>query len=601
MKEKLAGKTSFPYKPRKGQIEALKFIKKHAKENVCIDAPTGFGKTAVILSALLPIAPIVWAVRTGNEADRPIEELKEINKRLNTDYFGFSFRGKKDMCLLAREKGLDDTESVAYLCKRSRDNCPYYIPIESLRFKPSEPMLYTEILKLCRENGICPYYFQRELLFHADVVSLSYNYIVHPSLGWVIKSVIPFEDCFLVVDEAHNLRYAGSIFSDEITLNTARNALKEVEKLDKEVAKEVEGILLLMEELRKDMEKKGEEERKVDIQEFYSDYLNVMKKLGEEIRRRKFEDGKAPRSSLYRLATFLIESMNFDGIKGVVFIAKAESDNLRLERWDMRCGEILKKRWRQFKGCIFCSGTLKPIKAFAEMVGIESYAGRHFSTELGRNECLIVRGVSTRGESLTEKQKKKYGILIDEFMKIEANSAIFSASYRIQRELMPYIVNAAKEAGKEIFVEKQGMSGDEGRKLLDEFKKKGGVLVATMTGRFAEGADFPGKELEAMLLIGIPFDRMTLRTQLYIDYYMDVFGEEKGWYYAYVIPAMQRTCQAMGRALRGKEDRALFVLGDERYRERIYSRLLPEYVKPKSVDFEEVGEEMQKSWHLLRI
>jgi len=265
----------------------------------------------------------------------------------------------------------------------------------------------------------------------------------------------------------------------------------------------------------------------------------------------------------------------------------------------MRCGEILKSRWNKFRGCVFCSGTLRPIKAFAEIAGIEKYAGRHFKTDLGKSKCIIVKGVSTRGEMLTEKQKEKYGKLVEDFFRIEANSAIFSASYRIQSELMPFIVKAAEKTDKSFFVEKQGMSGDEGRKLLDDFKREGGVLVATMTGRFAEGADFPSKQLEAMLLIGIPFDRMTLKTQLYIDYYMDVHGEEKGWYYAYVIPAMQKVCQTMGRALRSKEDRASFILADERCEETIYSRLLPDYVTPKSVDFEMASKKIRELWRSL--
>ncbi|MEM3506273.1 MAG: hypothetical protein QW589_03590 [Candidatus Bathyarchaeia archaeon] len=39
---------------------------------------------------------IIWAVRTGTETDRPIEELKTICKTFNLEeLFGLSFRGKK--------------------------------------------------------------------------------------------------------------------------------------------------------------------------------------------------------------------------------------------------------------------------------------------------------------------------------------------------------------------------------------------------------------------------------------------------------------------------------------------------------------------------
>ncbi|RLI75310.1 hypothetical protein DRO97_03650 [Archaeoglobales archaeon] len=597
----------FPYRFRKGQKQALEFIKKNVDCNLCIDAPTGFGKTAIILTALLPLQhPIIWAVRTGNEADRPIEELKTINTELKRNFFGFSFRGKKDMCLLARDKKMDDTESIAYLCRRRRKDCYYYQNLKSYKVNQSKPILYSEIINECVKAEVCPYYLQRELLFYADVVSLSYNYIVHEPMGWVIRSVIPFDNSILVVDEAHNLRLIGNLNSDEITLNTIKNAIKELEILEAFEEKEVvEELFDRANQMLEDIARKGEDEKVISIKEFtvgIEEFLNDIKKCGEKVRQRKLDEGKMPRSSAYHLANFLIESLKCGGVRGITFIATAEKNNLRIERWDMRSAEILKNRWRDFKTCIFCSGTLKPLNAFAETIGLENWKGKSFDTEIGKNKTLIVRGVSTRGEELNESDKKKYLELINHFLDIKANLAIFSASYRIQEDLLPEVLKMAEKRGRDVFIEKQGMSGDEGRKILEGFKKsKSGLLIAIMTGRFAEGADFPGKELEGVFLVGIPFDKANLRTKLYIDYYMQLYGEEKGWYYAYTIPALQRASQALGRALRSENDKALFVLGDERYREKAYYRLLPSFVKAKVVEFEDARDEIRKAWDELNL
>lgn len=80
----------------------------------------------------------------------------------------------------------------------------------------------------------------------------------------------------------------------------------------------------------------------------------------------------------------------------------------------------------------------------------------------------------------------------------------------------------------------------------------------------------------AVFLAGIPFDRPTVKTRLYIGYYERLYGEEKGRLYAYVIPALRRASQALGRALRSPRDKAVIVLGDYRYRR--YMPLLPDYV-----------------------
>ncbi|MGC8709870.1 MAG: helicase C-terminal domain-containing protein, partial [Thermoplasmata archaeon] len=108
---------------------------------------------------------------------------------------------------------------------------------------------------------------------------------------------------------------------------------------------------------------------------------------------------------------------------------------------------------------------------------------------------------------------------------------------------------------------------------------KKGILFATAFGRFAEGADFPGKELEAVLIAGIPFEKMNIKVETYIEYYNKKFGEKKGRYYAYVVPALRRASQAMGRVIRSSKDKGVFILADERYLRKEYFQLLPDFIK----------------------
>jgi DNA excision repair protein ERCC-2 len=153
-----------------------------------------------------------------------------------------------------------------------------------------------------------------------------------------------------------------------------------------------------------------------------------------------------------------------------------------------------------------------------------------------------------------------------------------------------------RKNGREFFLEREGMHGRDARRILDGFKacaysERKGVLCATMFGRFAEGADFPGEELVGIFLVGIPFDKLSVRTKLYLDYYKKLYGKTKGVYYGYIIPALRRASQALGRALRSKEDRAIFVCGDERYAEKRFFRLLPSFVKDgnKVVHYREIS------------
>ncbi|MFQ6051130.1 MAG: ATP-dependent DNA helicase [Candidatus Hydrothermarchaeota archaeon] len=602
----------FPYEPWENQVETIEFIQKSLRnKDVCLNAITGFGKTPVILAALLPLAlkqekHIIWAVRTGNETDRPIEELKIINSFLGEDILGISYRGKKDMCLLLHELKMDkqvDWQDVSLFCKTKQKDCKYKKNYDSsdLIEKISEPMLYSEIIDFCSYEEICPYKAQSDLLPYSTVIGLNYNYIIDEKISWGIRSKISFKNSFLVVDEAHNLQNAFSnLNSHKITLGSIWNAMKELKQYEEwkgfeEVKENLEIMAKGLRELN--IEEETEFDAKCFLKLFDQDFeesLKNMQRFGNHTRKKKLREGKRPRSSLYHLGTFwrfLIEAIDIDGI---AFIAKKERRNVSIEIWDMRAKEILKDRWKIFSRCIFCSGTLNPINAFAETIGLDNYAGNSVPASYNQKnvKSLVIKGVSTKGEELSDEMKRKYVECISDFLELNANLAIFSASYRIQEDLIDAgLKDVISSHGRRLFMERQGMSGKESRKTLDDFKKCAnknvkGVLCATQTGRFAEGADFPGKELEGIFLVGIPFEKMTVKTRLYLDYYNRLYGKEKGTYYAYIVPALRRASQSLGRALRSEYDRAVFILGDERYKEERFFRLLPDFVQ----NFELIGE-----------
>ncbi len=85
--------------------------------------------------------------------------------------------------------------------------------------------------------------------------------------------------------------------------------------------------------------------------------------------------------------------------------------------------------------------------------------------------------------------------------------------------------------------------------------------------------------MEGIFLVGIPFDRISVKTDLYLEDYERLYGKTKGNFYAYIVPALRRASQSLGRALRFKEDRVVFVSGDERYGSCRFFKLLPDYIR----------------------
>jgi len=616
----------FPYKPRPTQEELIQFIRGEleARRNVCINAAAGYGKTPVILAAVLPYAisqdlKVLWAVRTGTETDRPIEELKAIQSFLaqRKGISGFSYRGKKDMCLLLRDSRIEakeefDPGEVSFFCKSHKLDCRYLANCLRIREEDvskllASPKLYSEILETCDKKRLCPYKIQTNLLREARVIALSYNYIIDEGMSWAIKSKIDYENSILVVDEAHNLQtVCSNLNSDSITSGTVRSAIREIEKFKREPTAEIQDFLRTMQDemetMLADLKENGESQFNPEsflekasrglTLDILSEVFDEMEEYGVRIRIDQLRRGRRPRSSLFRLANFWRRTIESVGKEGIAFLASKDvaggAAYLTLELWDMRSSEILHEKWKNFHACIFCSGTIEPIPAFAETIGLDRYSSQSIPSPYTEKNltALITRGLSAKGEALPRPMAEAYLKAIEAFIQaLDENLAIFSASYRIQRDLLDLgLEEMIEEHERKPFVEYHGMPGREGRRLLEAFKeqarsKRKGVLCATMTGRFSEGADYPGKELEGIFLVGVPFDRMSTRTKVYLDYYKHLYGKTKGTYLGYIVPALRRTSQSLGRALRSTEDRAVIILGDERYAQNRFFTLLPDYAR----------------------
>ena len=515
------------------------------------------------------------------------------------------------MCLLARERNISGYEAVSNLCNLYKEKCQYYKNLDRIKFEmPKEPLLFSQVLRMAEELGVCPYFLQMRILGMVDLVSLSYNYILSP-IGWVIRRYVPFRKSILVVDEAHNIQTAVmNVNSDSISILSVRRAIKEASTIMDFPPDLADSLKLLAKNMSR-MRDRIVEDDLYDPEALMKEVglsresLQLLVKFGEKIARRRAEQGKSPRSYLSHIGRFFLATLDSRGVDGIFSLATKEGENLKLELVDMRCAEVLKYIWEEFRSVVFMSGTLSPISAFSEVAGInscESFEMRSF-VDRRKVRTVLLRGVSTKGEQLSTIMKDRYLASIKAFLSVvNGNVAIFTSSYRIQGCVLGELVDIANKLGFILFSEREGMSGHEAREILESIKKaahKGDkvVLVAPMGGRFSEGIDLPGKELIGAYIMGIPFDRLTKRTQLYIGYYTRLYGAKKGRYYAYIVPAMRKVSQAIGRVIRSEEDYGVFVLGDERFSKSLYNRLLPDYIREtaETVNWKSLGGYLEMS------
>jgi DNA excision repair protein ERCC-2 len=99
------------------------------------------------------------------------------------------------------------------------------------------------------------------------------------------------------------------------------------------------------------------------------------------------------------------------------------------------------------------------------------------------------------------------------------------------------------------------------------------LLLAVSGGAFAEGVDYPGEMLSAVVVVSPALPQVRFEQERMRQYFEERF--EKGFEYAYVVPGMTRVVQSAGRLIRSESDTGVIVLACRRFLKEPYRSYLP--------------------------
>ena len=192
----------------------------------------------------------------------------------------------------------------------------------------------------------------------------------------------------------------------------------------------------------------------------------------------------------------------------------------------------------------------------------------------------VVCGITTAMEKRTPAM---YQTMVDRINEVAentpTNTGIFAASFQVLNSLIAEGLES--KLVKPLFHERQGMSSKANEKMVQDFKacggKGGAVFLGVQGGRTSEGVDFPGNQMNSVIVVGIPYAEPTPRVKAQIDYYEKRFpglGRE----YGYVLPAMKKASQAAGRPIRTLNDLGAIVFMDYRFAAPYCRNFLPSWI-----------------------
>jgi DNA excision repair protein ERCC-2 len=498
---------------------------------------------------------VLWLTRTAAEVSHVARELRGLGAR--------PFYGRRVLCVLDPVSRVDESMFTA-ACRAVRvaGKCPYWPG------RPQKPVslgsvTVVEFKEIGKRTLTCPYEVQLRSLPSASFVVATHRQL--PVIGWLLgRWRAKKEKTILIVDEAQGLlQEALGMVKDEISLTTILRASKEAEKY---------GFPELVRKLREAAKRYEEVAKEAAEAEVEADNLlpgwEELLLVGEEIQEKKLKAGYVPASWVLRMADFITS------LGGEKPLLAREGKTIRLLALQDPV-EAFRRILEGWSRVVLVSATISA-ELLEDLLGEEVTLLRAgWPTGADEDEgpemvCYLVQGLTTKFEARDEVMIERIQRLITEVVEKSRAHGWGVLVYFPSYELLEWVKEETTADDSIILWEARGASQEEVDSLVREFTSRQGgrVLCAVAGGRLAEGVDLPA---DLVVVVGVPFSPPTPRQERLIRRLSEAVGDkEKAWRYAVALPAVWKTIQAAGRAVRKPEDFAVVLLTDDRY-----SNLLP--------------------------
>ena len=152
------------------------------------------------------------------------------------------------------------------------------------------------------------------------------------------------------------------------------------------------------------------------------------------------------------------------------------------------------------------------------------------------------------------------------------NDLVLFPSYRFLTEVSARMPPTRSQ----LLVQRPDLSEYERQQLLRALESPppgGTLLFAVSGGMYAEGVDYPGELLSAVIVVSPALPQVSFERELLRRYFDE--RDESGFDFAYLQPGMTRVVQAAGRLIRSETDRGVIALICARFLEEPYASRLP--------------------------
>ncbi len=579
----------FPFPaPRPVQTEAMAAVDDAllASRHLLLQAPTGVGKTAAAIfpavrNALITGRRVLFLTAKTLQQKLAVETLQRMQ---DGQWRSVQLRAKAKMC--ANREVICHEE----FCPFARDYGAKVAQrgvLEALL--ATAPHLDPDaIFETARAAEVCPFEVSLDLLPHCTAVVCDYNYVFDPAIALFGSAEHgELEDCYLVIDEAHNLvDRSRDYFSPQLSRAIVRQARQVVEGFRQRVCRQLDELLGELEAHLSGCvrgvlgQRAGVAETALDHKALVAFRLSLDALVSPYFLFKRSAELWLADDPVIRVLLSLARLVDLATDGGREFVSLAErregkdgDEVLRIFCLDAArfTGRVLQRS----AGCVAMSATLQPFEFYRDLLGFE--ADRTDTLALPSPfppEHRLIVAVDTVDTSY-RRRAASYGPiaeLIKSLAPPNRNAMVLFPSYAFLREV------AARLAvpGHRVEVQRGEDSDRLRHQILERLRtsREPVLLLGVLGGVFAEGVDYPGDMLSEVIVVSPGLPQVGPERELLKGYFSERY--ERGFEYAYLVPGLTRVVQAAGRLIRSAEDRGVIVLICERFLKEPYLSLLPE-------------------------
>jgi len=601
----------FPYPSfRQGQKELAGSVYLACKngQRFVAEAMSGFGKTAAVLAGSMSAAAeddlqIIYVCRTKRQVFRVLEELNRFSRRLPVR--ATSLFSKYDYCLLRQRSFGVSPETFKWYCSFQTSNnlCSYFMnvafnhdKIEKLvEAQTSGPASISELLKRGTELHVCPYEVERLSLARSTIIVTTYHYLLDVnSRSILVTGDKTLERVVAVIDEAHNIRdFISGSSTTTLSFSDIRDCINDSRSLF--LPRICSAISEIGERATQFCSKSdhwlvGKDSFVAAItgshtKDWLSDLVFELSTNAGVAWYSVATNRNLP-ASIIKLGSFLsalLSSLDSDDIA----LVKSES---ALFLTDTHPSKRFLAATAGFRSLILLSATINPSNLFLRSIGLDKTPTVVHSAVTAykfRIRTVIDRSVTTRFKMRTAEMYSKITERVAAVCSsVTGGVGVFLPSYAVLESIGGPLRSQIEHATttqprRTLLIERPDLTNEDSEKMMDTFKSsRGCVLLAVQGGRFSEGEDFPGDEMDVSVVVGLPLPPPS--PAMYAEYRqmeIDRFDKHQAYMVLSLLPALRKAFQCAGRHVRepGKVGMVFFM--DSRFADQRIVDLMPSWLR----------------------